>query len=439
MGNIMPRLFIVDPSLKDIRGHHYMMTRATTISAQTAGFHVTWLCAKDFAGGLESDGVDIAPTFSASMYQNYITQKKAMWNQKRSWFNRLFTKSALPPKATKICLVTAFYEDMIAAIEHYGIGENDRVFMHTGDGASMLAIPRLIASIDASRMPTFHIATPYDPVGVMPNRDNAEDIAEALQSVQKMGLINSKLYLYAENRYLAEHLTSLWAIEVAPLDVPVYAPSVQKLAYGQEFRRNRLSVPDHSFLVVSLGSARVEKGFHHIPDIIQHTFKLADSAACENVDPTTLKFILHASPQIVGRAPEILETLEKLNAMPKGQAELLLDPLSEADYQSLLHASDTVLMPYEEHAYRVRGSTIVSEAIASAKPIVATKNTYPGNAALEHGGRTGGTPFELAEAILAIASDRERCKTQAAAISTEYIAKNGINTYWLKCLQREKQ
>lgn len=436
MNNKMPRLFIVDPSLKDIRGHHYMMTRAATLSAQAAGFHITWLCSKDFTGDLESDGADIAPTFGASMYQNYIAQKKAMWKPKRSWLSRLFAKPA--QKTPKVCLATAFYEDMMTAIDKHHIDENDRIFMHTGDGASLLAIPRLMANIDVSRMPVFHIATPYDPVGVMPNRDNAEDITEALQSVQEMGLIDKKLFLYAENRYLAGHLTSLWSIHVAPLDVPVHAPSAQKAALGQEFRRNRLGVPDNYFLVVSLGSARVEKGFHHIPDIIQHAFKLAGSPPFDNVDPTTLKFILHASPQIVGRAPEILEALEKLNAIPDDQVELLLEPLSESDYQSLLHASDTVMMPYEEHAYRVRGSTIVSEAIASAKPIVATKDTYPGKAAAEYGGRTGATPTELAEAVLSIASDRTRHRAQAASISADYVARNGVNSYWLKCLEREK-
>ncbi|MEZ5894189.1 MAG: hypothetical protein R3C58_13730, partial [Parvularculaceae bacterium] len=68
----MPRLFIADPSLKDLRGHHYMLTRAATLSAQSAGFDVVWLCSAKYEGALDQAGASVAPVFGASMYDAYM-------------------------------------------------------------------------------------------------------------------------------------------------------------------------------------------------------------------------------------------------------------------------------------------------------------------------------------------------------------------------------
>ena len=125
--------------------------------------------------------------------------------------------------------------------------------------------------------------------------------------------------------------------------------------------------------------------------------------------------------------------------MPSSQVSLLLEPLSEADYQSLLYASDIVLMPYNEKEYRVRGSTVVSEAIAAAKTIIARTGAYPAKAAERHGGISGLHPIDMAKGILTIASNRTSYATQAKRISADYIEKNGIETYWPKCLAKEKE
>ena len=435
----MPRLFIVDPSLKDIRGHHYMMTRAATLSAQSQGFDVTWLCSNEFTGELATDGVTVAPTFSATMYQNYM-QKPAEAVRPSIWARiaRKFGAAQEPPKPEGVDQTAAFHTDLGAALETHAIGPDDRIFLHTADGASFLGIARMIKERAAETLPRFHVATPYDPVGVMPNRKNADEIAAGLKDLAAMGLVDSKLFLYAENPYLAEHLSELWSAPVRPLDVPVYARETEKMERARQFRRDKLGLDDDVFLIVSLGSARMEKGFYLIPDIVRRTFEFAGGEEFPDAAPDKIKYVLHASPQIVGRDPVIVKAIDKLNEMPGAQVELLLEPLSEPDYQSLLYASDVVLMPYNEKEYRVRGSTIVSEAIAAAKVIVAKDGAYPAKAAKDFGGETGALPIEMAKGVLKIASDQAAYRSRAETIASEYVAKNGINTYWRKCLDTEK-
>ena len=119
--------------------------------------------------------------------------------------------------------------------------------------------------------------------------------------------------------------------------------------------------------------------------------------------------------------------------------QLLLEPLSQEDYQSLLISSDIVLLPYDAKAYRVRGSGIVAEAAAAGKIIVASEDSYPGNVAAAYGGETGSSPEDFAEGVVKIASDFSAAKKRAAQLSNNYIAENGIDAYWRKCLDAERQ
>ena len=115
------------------------------------------------------------------------------------------------------------------------------------------------------------------------------------------------------------------------------------------------------------------------------------------------------------------------------------DPLSDEDYQMLLHASDIVLLPYGEHEYRVRGSAVVTEALAAGKTLVAAANTYPGKAADAHGGLTASAPTDYADAILDIYKNRERYREQALRESESFIAENRMETYWRRCLDAERE
>ena len=176
----------------------------------------------------------------------------------------------------------------------------------------------------------------------------------------------------------------------------------------------------------------MEKGFHLMPDIIRRVFEFAGEAAREKI-----KFVLHASPQIIGRDPVITKAIEALEARPEGEVYLLLDALSDEDYQTLLHASDVVLMPYGEREYRVRGSAVVTEAISAGKTVVAKPETYPGAAAEQHGGRTGPAPIDMAKAILEIFENRDAFAARAASEREKFIAENAVEAYWRRCLDAE--
>ena len=428
----MNRLFIADPSLKDIRGHHYMMTREATRSAHQMGFETIWLCSAAFSSTLDFENARIAPVFSASMYDAYIKQKQVA--EKPSLLARLAHKLtgrpvpvALPP--------SNFYEDLKSALAQWEIGPQDRVLLHSADGESLSGVARLIHETPADALPVFHVATPYDPVGIMPKRQSAEGFAASLGELKASGKLYRKLFLYAENAYLADHLSTLWDAQVRPLPIAASPPPPGAADAARSTLTDKLGIPKDSLIIISLGSARLEKGFHKIPDIVEELFPRASQfpGAKEKI-----KFVLHASPQIVGRDPKITEAIDALAARAE-EVILLLDPLSDEDYQMLLHASDIVLLPYGEHEYRVRGSAVVTEALAAGKTLLAAANTYPGKAADAHGGLTASSPTDYADAILDIYQNRERYREQALRESERFIAENRMETYWRRCLDAERE
>ncbi|NOX94580.1 MAG: hypothetical protein GXP04_05645 [Alphaproteobacteria bacterium] len=434
----MKRLFIVDPSLKDLRGHHYALMCAATLSAKSLGFEVYWLCSTQYSDARRIDGVTIDPTFNDTMYESYMMppQRGGLVGKLRSFAAGLFlNKNSASPK--RISPALSFRRDLQAALARHNADEQDRIFIHTADGVIFRAIAELLLAREGAQLPIFHVATPYNPTGVMPNKGSWIDISEGISALQGSDLIDSKIFLYGENTQLAEHLASHWSVCVRTLELPVQPREARKLERAQAYRREVLGLSDDVFLIVSLGAARLEKGFHHFPEIVRHTAELAGRDDYPDADLKKIKFVLHASPQIIGRHPEIVAAIEKLNAMPRAQVELILEPLSDTDYENLLHASDAIMMPYSKKDYGIRGSMIVSEAIAAAKSIIATAGTYPGYAAAEAHGCAAGTPQEFAESVLEISADREAFKESAERISAEFVARNTVEGYWKKCLDAE--
>lgn len=431
----MNRLFIVDPSLKDLRGHHYNLTQAITASAQQLGFAVTWLCSAEFDSTCKIDGINCDPVFRSSMYQQYMMQKNGR-KKRGSFLSRFFRKQS-DAKSDQLDQEQQFIDDMRLSFARLGVSDQDRILIHTADGITYRALARLFSGHDQKALPRFHVATPYNPTGIMPNKGDVATIDAAITALRVAKVIDSQLFLYGENEPLANHLATHWGVPVRPLDLPVSAPTTANIDQGQSYRRETLKLDEDDFLVISLGSARLEKGFDVLPAIVGELAKMLDQVNVDKLNHPKIKFVFHASPQIIGRHPKISEAIDALELMSRDLVELILAPLSEEEYSQLLFASNAVIMPYTEKDYAVRGSMIVSEAIVAGKIIIATKGTFPGLAASEMQGLTASNPAEFAKAILTIAADKEKFTQPLEQARATFLERNSVARYWQKCLDAE--
>lgn len=439
------RLFVVDPSLKDIRGHHYSLARSVSTSAKMSGFEVFWLASSDASPELLKNR-ELIPAFGHSMYDSYQTKnpeqptflRRGMRWLLRRWDRDVDGSAGAEPPDKEIDLKVSIRSDLERVFGNLDIGPSDRLLFHTADGATYQALAELLQGQDLLELPSFHVCTPYDPVGVMPNRSSAADVLGAIESFKESGLLGRRVFLHAENPLLAKHLSNIWDTHVFALDLPALPVSEDMKFVARRFRSDRLGAEQNQFLVVSLGAARLEKGFHLIPDIVRRVFEYAEEREFSEVDPARIKFVLQASAQIVGRHPVITQAIEKLQQFSKNQVELLMDPLSDEDYQSLTLAADAILMPYDEEAYRVRGSGIVSEAIVAKKFIIAKSGTYPAKMAEIQGVPLGHTPAKMARALLTIVKNRWQSFESVKQAAQEYVRDNAVEQYVKKLVFAER-
>lgn len=440
------RLFVVDPSLKDARGHHFTLTKNVSVSARNGGLDVYWLAALDASDELQSSP-ELIPTFGRSMYSAYQSSK----NHKKNFIvSRLSQLRSLLLPASRLdaqrlassseegALKASIEAALGEAIKTYRIGPSDRVLFHTADGATYEALSDLMQTLDPADLPQIHVCTPYDPFGVMPNRRSPGTILDAINQLKALHLLGRRIYLHAENQLLAKHLSEVWGCKVSALNLPAQEITEDMKFHAREFRKTRLHLNKDQFLVVSLGAARLEKGFHLFPDVVRRVFEFAGEGEFAEVPAAKIKFVLQASAQIVGRHPNISKAIEKLQFYPKDRVELLMEPLSDLDYGNLTLASDAILMPYDQEAYRVRGSGVVSEAILARKFIVAKARSYPGVMAQWQGGACGETPAEMARALLTIIKHRWQRFERVRQASEEYLQANSVERYINKIIEAER-
>lgn len=431
------RLFIADPSLKDARGHHYGLTKSISAAAHRRGINPIWLASKDVSDALD-ERAEVVPTFELTMYAAYMRtdppKPLSLLARTRErighlWARLLGRQRGDKEPAHSLDLSGQILRDLKHAIAQFEIGIGDQILFHTADGATFEALASLIAQFKAQELPTIHVCTPYDPEGVMPNRKDAEQIVTCIDAFRRFGVLGKSLHLYAENSLLADHLSEIWSVDVQTLALPASPISTEMALTARRFREESMKIPASDFVAVSLGAARLEKGFDTLPDIIQHAYEIAESGTVAPIDPQALKFVLHASPQIIGRHPEILLAIERLNDFPKEQVKLLLEPLSDEEYRNLTLASDCVIMPYDPNAYRVRGSGIVSEAIVAKKPILAKSGSYPAFMALSQGGAIGETAYEMALALVRLMYERDARMGRIEASASAYLVENSADKY----------
>jgi len=130
---------------------------------------------------------------------------------------------------------------------------------------------------------------------------------------------------------------------------------------------SKLSSRSNSILrMVSLGSARMPKGF----DILSSAIQILHSRG----ELDNIKFDLHCYQTI---DDEIITSSVSLLKDINHQNITLIDRvIDESEYYKMLADADIVLIPYLQHIYLSNTSGVFTEAIAAGKPVIVTEGTW---------------------------------------------------------------
>lgn len=420
------RLAIIDPSLKDEKGHHYALTKAISDGALKNDLEVLIFANKNISLLPELKKVEIFPVFSSTTYDPFIKPSVKRRSQLYAKVGGLLHPAILSRfKSYKKMLMSLLrgdifsatvgsraalplHEELLLAIKEHELNSFDHILIHTADGEIYRELLQLSVKSNFDNLPYFHVNTPYDD-NVMPHYNKGLTPKRVINYLKLMGKIESRVFLYAENNLLSDYLGSIWGTKVCPLEIP---PT-------ERHQRKKKSCKE-PLNVVYMGAAREEKGFLLIPDVVK---TISVSEEKENI-----KFTVQCSPQIIGYLPVISKAIAKLREFPSKIVSLIEQPQSMNEYFSTIEDADVILLCYDKSRYGVRGSGIAVEAVTFGKIIIATPETFPAYVA-EDAAVLASNAMEVAKAIISISQDKEFYSKRASVRQKKYLKKNSSKAY----------
>jgi glycosyltransferase involved in cell wall biosynthesis len=323
-----PAFCIVDPTLKNLVGHYFAYDAAVAHAASQSGYVPLILAHRQVEREVATQ-VGVEPVFAEDMWgsRRHVTSIGRTLAKLPANFLFLFTLIArarrLPPRS--VVFVHSFIDRQILGLALLPLLLRKRSFAYV---YLLRYQPDFYRSAVASC--SFHLL---------------ERIAE--RCGVRLATDSERL------RDLLEELTTL-PIEVLP--IPHVPPDTSDVPRPSDrARRCRL---------VSLGSARDEKGIYEILDAIRILHRDGLGEAFE--------FVLQCNDT----TPEVARAITAFRAERLPYCELLTETLDAEAYYRQLHRADIVLLPYWRSIYTARTSGVFMEALAAGKPVIATRDSW---------------------------------------------------------------
>lgn len=448
----MKKLFIADPALSSFNGHHYAVTESFSKAAEISGIEVIWLVNKSFAidADNQSRRYKVESTFSMGTYDGYkkpistiegkdgskiITVAKAGYRKlpaaSQPWIKNIvnfahekFESIALLLRGGEAIvnqcqskenqsIVKGFPGELYEALKKHQYSNSDGVLFHTCDAFTYRDIVSFFTNKihyeDWDKMPFFYLSTPYDDL-VMPHNKTSIPSNNSIRHLNLLGLIGTRIFLFAENELLAKYLSKLWSLQVKALYIPQQPFSLAS---------NR-TLDDGKLHIYYLGSARTEKGF---PFVVEAIEKYLATETRQDVC-----FTLQITPQILGYTYDIAQAVKRLKSNSDTRLNLIENLQTKAEYQSSVLKSDVLLLCYDKERYAVRSSGIVLEALTNGKNIISTKGTFPHFIAGEAGIGID-TIDDFIRGVTTIADNRERYEELAKLRSADILNGNSSTAF----------
>lgn len=322
----MLKLFVVDPSLRDERGHHFDLSHRIGRLASRHGCEVHILCNTAFSGQFVELDATIHPVFDFSNY-DYAGDEDDIRQD--------------------------FAQRLQEILLQCGATSDDVILCHTSD-ARIYECGLHYFEVHKTHALPLHLATPYDEE-VMPGSGPANAVALTIKKLANTAA--GCVFFWAETVPLANHLTARWNVRVEPLLLPP-KEAAPKVLSNDSAKALKLAY---------LGAAREEKGFHLLPGIVESVLQ---DQRCDRVH-----FLIQCSPQIIGYSPNISAAIDQLEALAGERVSLQKETLTSDEYDKVFFASDGLLLPYDLEKYRHRGSGIAWDGATCGKVLITREDT----------------------------------------------------------------
>lgn len=336
----MKKIFVADPSLDDLRGHHYGLSITIVNAAKEIGYQTAILANKRASEALlKNSRYHVFPIFSASIY----------------FMDGL--------KGQKKC-GDFFYAEFLSFIREKNVGSDDIVLFHTAIGevyAGLLLLIQRLSQKEIKSLPEIHVCTPYNE-DLMPGSLRKNDLCKTISMISNHCAMNEgKIYFWVENKSLVNHYAVRTNVNHIALHIPLQCrSSIEKVIHADLSKKP---------IVSYLGAAREEKGFLEVVKLLR---AYREKIIQEKQAKKNVRFFIHCVPQKVGYTDLIKNAIAELKELRVDLDIMLWDQsLSEDEYYNKIKESAAIFLLYDKR-YQVRGSGILAEALTMGCRIIAT-------------------------------------------------------------------
>jgi len=408
---ISGRFILIDPSIEGFTGHHLEYAVHVLRAAERAGFDPILATNRRFSAQAETP---------CTTYRQY---KYGFWSQPflsgRGWLNGMYRflrnatqrngKSAGPPsegspqptqlspQPTTLARMAfwaahcwqdrfsapiragQFARDMADLLKQLRVTAADLLFLPGAGQIELTGLLRTFRRLSGAGQAQWHLVFRRDPPLLQSNGAAHRRLVRAFEHLSADSAAGN-VHFYADTEELSRQYQELAnrPFRTLPIPhthaaprgtVPIFAPAREASARKWDCPPSLPRTSARPLHILYLGDARREKGFHHLPAIVQELW--ADCVATGRIAWT-----IQANPALTDDEPEIRAAREQLRSLASDAVVVLTEALNSDQYGRLLLSGDIVLLPYEQAAYCWRSSGILVEALAAGIPPIVPADTW---------------------------------------------------------------
>jgi hypothetical protein len=247
-----------------------------------------------------------------------------------------------------------FAADTADLLRRVPLGEGDIVFIPTLSNIELMGLSLYFDRARPPRSASWHLLFRRDIYrGRAGEYSGQEGGVDGLRQVfLRFGnkLAAQNVYFHTDTTELTAQYRKLGATEFSTLPIPHTHWPVETPAEGP-------------LRVIYVGDARYEKGYQHIPAVIQSLWP-------DCVATGKAAFTLQSNYNVPNGEPEAVIARSQLESMPPRPVTLLKRALTSEEYQNLLLSGNINLLLYDRNNYYARSSGILVEALSAGMPPV---------------------------------------------------------------------
>lgn len=274
----------------------------------------------------------------------------------------VFARWLLGQRKTK-----AFAADTRRLLSRLSLEDGDVIFIPTIEPNEMLGISMLFQQMPEAMRPSWHLLYRRN---IYTGRDADYSTAdEGLRSLRNAfrqfndGRGAARVFFYTDTDQLTDQYNRLGAVQFATLPIPVDAEYAAPRSRAEDAATRQPASQTAPLCVSYVGDARPEKGYHHLPRLVQDVW-------CDTVVEGRARFRFQSNFHTEHGEPRAIVARAQLASCPSDFVQLLLKPLASDEYRELIVNSDLMLVLYDRDNYYARSSGVFAEAMAAGVPAI---------------------------------------------------------------------